>query len=191
MSLDPKYIVPYLKQIPLFSELNEEECLDIVRTFSMETKKTGELLCIEGAASEGMYILEGGEVEVEKKTVQGTSEKLATLGKQDVVGEMSLLDGRECSATVRATKDLAYYKIDKQQFLICGQSQTSTLQSDSLSRKNVMRKVTADECQNRGLYADPKTSLKEMKKRKDAIMEEWRQTARIGAGSRTTQAGTL
>ena len=108
MSLDPKYIVPYLKQIPLFSELNEEECLDIVRTFSMETKKMGELLCIEGAASEGMYILEGGEVEVEKKTVQGTSEKLATLGKQDVVGEMSLLDGRECSANFRETQDVAY-----------------------------------------------------------------------------------
>ncbi len=181
MSLDPKYIVPYLKQIPLFSELNEEECLDIVRTFSMETKKMGDLLCIEGAASEGMYILEGGEVEVEKKTVQGTSEKLATLGKQDVVGEMSLLDGRECSATVRATKDLAYYKIDKQQFLVLRANlKPAPYKVIRYLAKTLCERLRQMNAKIEAFYADPKTSLKEMKKRKDAIMEEWRRRQESG-----------
>ena len=52
MSLDPQYIIPYLKQIPLFASLNDDECLDIVRTFGMENKRQGELLCMEGAVSE-------------------------------------------------------------------------------------------------------------------------------------------
>ena len=82
MSLDPQYIIPYLKQIPLFASLNDDECLDIVRTFGMENKRQSELLCMEGAASEGMFILQTGKVEVEKKTVQGTPEILCTLGTQ-------------------------------------------------------------------------------------------------------------
>ena len=102
---------------------------------------------------------------------------------------MSLLDGRECSATVRATKDLAYYKIDKQQFLILRANLKPAPYKVIRYLKNVIERLRQMNAKIEAFYADPKTSLKEMKKGKTPL---WKNGAddRIGAGSRTTQAGT-
>ena len=181
MSLDPQYIIPYLKQIPLFSSLNEDECLDIVRTFGMENKREGELLCIEGAPSEGMFILQTGQVEVEKRTVQGTTEILTTLGEQDVVGEMSLLDGRACSATVRATENVSFYKIDKTQFSVLRANlKPAPYKVIRYLAQTLVERLRQMNAKMENFYANPKNSLKEMKKRQDAIMEEWRKRQESG-----------
>lgn len=182
MSLDPQYIIPYLKQIPLFASLNDDECLDIVRTFGMETKRQGELLCLEGAVSEGMFILQSGKVEVEKKTVQGTPEILCTLGTQDVVGEMSLLDGRTCSATVRAVEDVSYYKIEKKQFMVLRANlKPAPFKVIRYLAQTLVERLRQMNGKIEDFYANPKESLREMKKRKDAIMEEWRRRQEEGA----------
>lgn len=181
MSLDPQYIIPYLKQIPLFASLNDDECLDIVRTFGMENKREGELLCIEGASSEGMFILQSGKVEVEKKTVQGTPEILCTLGTQDVVGEMSLLDGRTCSATVRATENVSYYKINKDQFMVLRANlKPAPFKVIRYLAQTLVERLRQMNGKIEDFYANPKESLREMKKRKDAIMEEWRKRQEEG-----------
>ena len=182
MSLDPQYIIPYLKQIPLFASLKDDECLDIVRTFGMETKKEGELLCLEGAASEGMFVLQTGKVEVEKKTVQGTPEIFCTLGEQDVVGEMSLLDGRACSATVRAVENVSYYKIDKAQSMVLRANlRPAPFKVIRFLAQTLVERLRQMNGKIEDFYANPKESLREMKKRKDAIMEEWRRRQESGA----------
>tara|TARA_B100000683_G_scaffold265848_1_gene297353 strand:- start:3249 stop:4490 length:1242 start_codon:yes stop_codon:yes gene_type:complete len=190
MSLDPQYIIPYLKQIPLFASLNDDECLDIVRTFGMENKRQGELLCMEGAVSEGMFILQSGKVEVEKKTVQGTPEILCTLGTQDVVGEMALLDGRTCSATVRAVEDVSYYKIDKNQFMVLRANlKPAPFKVIRFLAQTLVERLRQMNGKIENFYANPKESLREMKKRKDAIMEEWRRRQEEGtAQPRMTRA---
>lgn len=69
------------------------------------------LLIREGVQVETLYILLEGQLAV----VQGSSEReVARLGAGEIVGEMSFVDARPPSATVRAATDVVVYAISKQ-----------------------------------------------------------------------------
>jgi CRP-like cAMP-binding protein len=61
----------------------------------------GQLLFKEGDPSDCAYIIRSGRVEVTKNTVDGPL-RLAMIGKNEVLGEMGLVEERPRSATARA-----------------------------------------------------------------------------------------
>jgi CRP-like cAMP-binding protein len=77
--------------------------------------KDGEVICREGDAANGMYVIQSGKVEVIKKTTVGVV-TLSTLNAGDFFGEMSLFDHQPRSATVKTVGDAIILKIDKKEF---------------------------------------------------------------------------
>ena len=73
----------------------------------MNTKsfKKGEVIIEEGSSSKDAYIIELGSVEVSKISESGNIQVLTKLDKNDIFGEMGMIDQLPRSATVRALED--------------------------------------------------------------------------------------
>ncbi|MBC8285776.1 MAG: cyclic nucleotide-binding domain-containing protein [Nitrospinae bacterium] len=65
----------------------------------------GEVIIEEGSLSTGAYIIDSGSVEVSKKLPNGSIQVITKLDKNDIFGEMGLIDQLPRSATVRALED--------------------------------------------------------------------------------------
>ncbi|MBI5507593.1 MAG: cyclic nucleotide-binding domain-containing protein [Deltaproteobacteria bacterium] len=77
--------------------------------------KAGERLCVEGASAPGLFLIRDGSVKVTKKS--GKSERtLAELQGPTVLGELELLSGRPCFATVVALSDAEAYLLSVEAF---------------------------------------------------------------------------
>lgn len=61
----------------------------------------GSLICREGEVSQEMYVIQSGQVRIYKDAAGSTLE-LATLGKGDFFGEMSVLEGLPRDASAEA-----------------------------------------------------------------------------------------
>ena len=74
----------------------------------MGQKKTfskGALIIREGSYQRDAYIIEKGRVEVSRKNEKGNKTVIAIRGKNEIIGEMTLLDGGTRCATVTALDD--------------------------------------------------------------------------------------
>ncbi|HDN59949.1 MAG TPA: cyclic nucleotide-binding domain-containing protein [Candidatus Marinimicrobia bacterium] len=78
-----------------------------VKTFS-----PGEIICREGDPGESMFVIKSGRVEV-YNTVDKRKITLAKLGPGEIFGEMSIIDGRPRSATVRALTEVSCVEITR------------------------------------------------------------------------------
>jgi CRP/FNR family cyclic AMP-dependent transcriptional regulator len=67
--------------------------------------KKGELVIKEGSLSSDAYIIELGSVEVSKRLPGGKIQIITKLDKNDIFGEIGLIDQLPRSATVRALED--------------------------------------------------------------------------------------
>ena len=67
--------------------------------------KKGEKIIEEGTLSDCAYIIGDGQVEVSKKLPNGEKQIIGVLNKNDIFGEMGLIDGFPRSATVEALED--------------------------------------------------------------------------------------
>lgn len=77
----------------------------------------GTLLCQEGDFGETMYLVLSGNLQISKRVTQGADRVLATLGRGQYVGELSLLTGAQRSATIRALEATEVIEIDQHGFL--------------------------------------------------------------------------
>ncbi|MFQ5957238.1 MAG: diguanylate cyclase domain-containing protein [Candidatus Brocadiales bacterium] len=81
-----------------------------------KTYKDGDIIVKEGTKSREMYIIQAGKVKVVKD--RGNEEiELGVLHEGDVFGEMSLLDTKPRSATVKAVGKAKVLAIDREVFL--------------------------------------------------------------------------
>ncbi|MEE9200989.1 MAG: cyclic nucleotide-binding domain-containing protein [Candidatus Brocadiales bacterium] len=80
------------------------------------TYKDGDIIVEEGTETRVMYVVQEGKVKVVKGS--GSAERiLAILKDGDIFGEMSLLDAKPRSATVKASGDARVLAIDHEMFL--------------------------------------------------------------------------
>jgi CRP-like cAMP-binding protein len=71
----------------------------------------GSVLIREGVPVDALYIVLDGELVVVQEQ---TKRQIASLGAGEIVGEMSFIDARPPSATVRAATDVVVYMVEKQ-----------------------------------------------------------------------------
>lgn len=100
-----------LRQVPLFSGLNEEGLRALAAVSRVCTLPEGDEIIEEGAElfeeDDGLYLLVDGTVEVRKGAVDGVGgQVVAQFGRGEFFGEMSLLDGQPRSASVIATSEV-------------------------------------------------------------------------------------
>ena len=98
--------IELLAQMELFSSCSRRE-LGQVATVTVPAEFTaGSVLTRQGQSGGLAFVIASGKAEV----VRG-GKRLATLGPGDVVGELSLIDGKPRSATVKALTDIEVLEI--------------------------------------------------------------------------------
>ena len=96
--------IDLLKKMPVFGGAKDETLAFILEQTRDFMVGAGECFFREGDRAESIYVLEGGRVEV-VRSHDGQDVRLNELGPGDCFGEMSLIECRNRSATVRALED--------------------------------------------------------------------------------------
>jgi CRP-like cAMP-binding protein len=105
-----------LSSLPLFRMLARDELGELARAARPLALGPMERFAIQGTAGTSLFVVADGEVEVVLRRAEGPDLKVATLGRGEVVGEMSLLTGEPRSATVRAVDGALVYEIGQPQY---------------------------------------------------------------------------
>ena len=97
--------VDSIRRIPLFSTLTDDEFSQLQHTFSLRSYRKNQVIFLEEATGNYMYLVLAGKVKVTKATSGGKETILAIHQAGDFLGEMALLDGHTSPATVSAMED--------------------------------------------------------------------------------------
>lgn len=91
-----------LKGIPLFQGLGDTALQMIARELPTNHVEVGKVIIQEGDDAREMFVVLAGELEVTKRSASGNDHRVALLGPGDWFGDMSMVDPKPRSASVRA-----------------------------------------------------------------------------------------
>ncbi len=114
MSLNEE--VDLLRNIPLFAALQPAKLKLLAFTSQRLTFAVGHSLFHQGEVGDSAYIIVAGEANVIIETPSGPF-KVATLGKNDFVGEIAILCNVPRTATITAASELTALRISKDLFV--------------------------------------------------------------------------
>jgi len=106
----------YLKRIPLFSDLSDEDLESIVQLTVVSRIPKKCIVVQEGEIGDSMYVILLGSVKIVYYTPDGREVVLSILENGDFFGEMSLLDQEPRSATVMTMEDSEFAYIRHSDF---------------------------------------------------------------------------
>lgn len=113
-------VLSTLAQIPFLSALSSDQgALEALADIVTPRKvSAGQMLVREGELGEEMFILQRGEVEVIRQTLEDEHYTVAVLSSQhhDFFGELALLDAEKRSATIRTVDDCEVLVINRSDF---------------------------------------------------------------------------
>jgi CRP/FNR family cyclic AMP-dependent transcriptional regulator len=102
----------FLASIPILGGLPDRVLNRIVDVAQVLAIAPGTEVFAEGDPAHGMYVVRQGQLEICKRGRSGAEFCLAVLKPGDCVGEMSLIDIQNRSATARALGPTALYVLD-------------------------------------------------------------------------------
>jgi CRP/FNR family cyclic AMP-dependent transcriptional regulator len=103
--------VDILERLPIFETCSQRELSELASITVESDRSAGQYLTYEGRDGGLMFVIVEGSAEV----VTG-DRSIGTLGPGDVVGELSLIDGKVRSASVRALTDVRLLEINSDDF---------------------------------------------------------------------------
>jgi CRP/FNR family cyclic AMP-dependent transcriptional regulator len=106
-----------LKNIPLFSCLNDSELTAIEKVALKKTFPKNTILFSEGDKTDSLYIICDGKVKVTINDNEGKELILSMLGTGEYFGEMALLDDEPRSASVMTKETTQLLIISKKDFM--------------------------------------------------------------------------
>ncbi|MBT6597348.1 MAG: cyclic nucleotide-binding domain-containing protein [Nitrospina sp.] len=109
--MDPQQKISAFKQISFSKFLQEDELWYLLATCETVSLETGQILFEENSFKESMFIVLCGTLEVYKQY-----KHIAFRGVGDFFGEMSLLEPKPRSTSIRATTDAVLLEIDRDIF---------------------------------------------------------------------------
>src|SRR5213078_4848349 len=89
---------------PLFKPFNRMQQRDLLRRFTSHDVAPGTVVIDEGEEGRGLFVVLAGELDVSRRSADGTAVPLGGLKTGDVFGEMSILRNASTTATVVATR---------------------------------------------------------------------------------------
>ncbi|MFQ5935191.1 MAG: cyclic nucleotide-binding domain-containing protein [Acidiferrobacterales bacterium] len=105
-----------LRKIPLFAKLEPSKLKLLAFTSQLLSYDDGEVLFHEGDLADCAFVVMDGEVEILAQTASGDV-VVGTLGKDELFGEIALLNNAPRSATLRARGRLQALRITDEMFL--------------------------------------------------------------------------
>ena len=104
-----------LFQASIFSGLSNEQISDVLETAKEVVFKTGDTIMNEGDEGGELYVIVEGSVQIEKRAGDNLTIKIAHAEKKGMmIGEMSLIDMKPRSATVRADSEVTMIVIERE-----------------------------------------------------------------------------
>jgi len=114
--MDINQEVALLRRVPLFAQIEPARLKLLAFTAERLTYEAGEVLFEKGDEGDAAYVLLTGQADVIIRAGDG-DQVVASLGKNELVGEIALLCDVPRTATIRAASGLETLRIDKQTFL--------------------------------------------------------------------------
>ena len=97
--------VTLLRNISIFSRLDEQDLQIIAQHSQFSTYQKGDIIFSEGSTGNELYLVRDGEVLITKLTVDGEERDIARFIHGEAFGEMDLFENATRTATARAEKD--------------------------------------------------------------------------------------
>lgn len=105
-----------LREVPLFSEMDEQEVAGI-RAIMQEMKfKAGQVIIREGETGDLFYVITEGHAEIIIRDADGAELLLDEVGPGDFFGELSMLTNRPRAARVRAVDQVSTLALERADF---------------------------------------------------------------------------
>jgi CRP/FNR family cyclic AMP-dependent transcriptional regulator len=147
--------------VALFRSMDEDERRALAAVMDLREVRAGEIVFREGDPGDSLLCVVGGQLDTLVKDNAGQEIVLAAVGAGDVVGEMSLLDGRPRSATLRCTEDARLLVLERDELLavlprsphmaldMMGEMAARARRVDELLRSRVARNVNQEVAERR------------------------------------------
>lgn len=130
-----------LKQISIFSGLEDRELQSIARELRERTFSAGETVTSEGKSGVGFFVIEDGQA-----TVSIAGKNVRTLGPGDHFGEIALITGATRSATIVADTELRCHGLTPWEFrpLVEGNGAVAWKLLEQLAQQLAEARVSAE-----------------------------------------------
>ena len=113
MTVDPAL----LGGVTLFRSMDDDERRALAAVMELQDYRAGDTIFVEGAAGDSVLCVVDGRLETLVKDIAGQEIVLDEIRAGDTVGEMSMLDGRPRSATLRCTDDARLLVLSRDELL--------------------------------------------------------------------------
>jgi CRP/FNR family transcriptional regulator, cyclic AMP receptor protein len=118
ISLSATEIVAILKKTPLFSDMGDQKAYEeLAAICAAKEFRAGEYILNEQEMTNFAEVIYEGTARVYRKGQGSSSITLALLGKGDIIGELSLLDGGRRSATIEAIEPVKILELHHDDFI--------------------------------------------------------------------------
>ncbi|MCL5059029.1 MAG: Crp/Fnr family transcriptional regulator [Actinobacteria bacterium] len=97
--------IEYLKNIFLFSYLNEEQLAEVDSLIMERDYRRGRIIFVEGEPGEAVFFLREGRIKISKQTEDGREQILHFIHPGEMFAEVVLFDGGDYPATAEAVED--------------------------------------------------------------------------------------
>ncbi len=105
-----------LREVPLFSEMDESEVAGIRDIMEVMKFKEGQVIIREGETGDLFYVITEGHVQVIIRDADGSDVVLHEAGPGDFFGELSMLTNEPRSARIRAMEDVTTLVLERDEF---------------------------------------------------------------------------
>lgn len=103
----------WLRQVPLFSQMDENKLRMLAFASERRSVEAGEYLFRQGDAADASYVVVSGSVTIVHEDEDGPHD-IVTLGKGELVGELSLFTEAPCLTSARAAEPCQLLRISKE-----------------------------------------------------------------------------
>jgi CRP/FNR family transcriptional regulator len=91
--------------VPIFSNLNAEEKLEVAGIISRKTYEKGELIYVAGVQGERLYVIHTGKVKITRLSNSGKEQVIRVLGEGEFMGELSLFSPNPLTDNAEALEE--------------------------------------------------------------------------------------
>ena len=106
----------YLKQVPLFAGLADEDIRELMSVAKRRTFRSGEVIFHREDPGQVLYVIKEGKVKISLISPDGQEISLVVFGKGECFGEFALLDGLPRSADAVAMEKVECYTLQRSDF---------------------------------------------------------------------------
>jgi len=105
-----------LAQVPIFRRAGAGELQELGSIAKRESFRPSTVVFFQGNRADKLYVILSGAAKVYRQADDGKQKIIGTLGPGDIFGELTLLDGRERSATVETIEQTEMLSIAHRDF---------------------------------------------------------------------------